>query len=98
MPGLPSPRHIPTLPVPEAVRRTSGIGSAGRPAKSRWCKSITMKEQRSTSAPSHARAGREAVREALTGECAGQPLSREKVDIPGADAVRYAEGHTKGCE
>jgi RNA-directed DNA polymerase len=39
--------------------------------------------------------GREAVREALTGECAGQPLSREKVDIPGADAVRYAEGHTK---
>src|SRR5256885_10064913 len=42
------------------------------------------------------RSGREAVREALTGECAGQPLSREKVDIPGADAVRYAEGHTKG--
>ena len=40
--------------------------------------------------------GREAVREALTGECAGQPLSCEKVDIPGADAVRYAEGHTKG--
>src|SRR5260370_38898027 len=40
--------------------------------------------------------GREAVREALTGECAGQPLSRDKVDIPGADAVRYAEGHTKG--
>jgi hypothetical protein len=38
------------------VPRTAGIGSAGRPAKSRWCKSITMKEQRSTSAPSHARA------------------------------------------
>jgi hypothetical protein len=36
--------------------RTTEIGSAGRPAKSRWCKSITMKEQRSTSAPSHARA------------------------------------------
>ena len=32
----------------------------------------------------------------LTGECAGQPLSHEKDDIPGADAVRYAEGHTKG--
>jgi len=30
---------------------------------------------------------REAVREALTGECAGQPLSHEKADIPGADAV-----------
>jgi hypothetical protein len=26
------------------VKRRSGIGSAGRPAKSRWCKSITMKE------------------------------------------------------
>ncbi len=30
----------------------------------------------------------------VTGECAGQPLSHEKADIPGADAVRYAEGHT----
>jgi hypothetical protein len=29
----------------------------------------------------------------LTGECAGQLLSREKAVIPGADAVRYAEGH-----
>src|ERR1700736_6709164 len=37
--------------------------------------------------------GREAVREAFTGECAGQPLSHEKADT---DAVRYAEGHTKG--
>src|SRR5271169_2946354 len=46
--------------------------------------------------PESCACGREAVREALTGECAGQPLSREKVDIPGADAVRYAEGHTKG--
>jgi len=24
--------------------RMTGIGCAGRPAKSRWCKSITMKE------------------------------------------------------
>jgi hypothetical protein len=46
--------------------------------------------------PESCAGGREAAREALTGECAGQPLSREKVDIPGADAVRYAEGHTKG--
>src|SRR5712691_1733321 len=29
-------------------------------------------------------------------DSAGQPLSHEKADIPGADAVRYAEGHTKG--
>src|SRR5215471_7069309 len=46
--------------------------------------------------PESCAGGREAVREALTGESAGQPLSHEKVDIPGADAVRYAEGHTKG--
>jgi hypothetical protein len=39
---------------------------------------------------------REAVREALTGECAGQPLSRENDDIPGANAVPLAEGHTTG--
>src|SRR5258705_1623125 len=84
------------MPRLRAALGTVGIGCAGRPAKSRWCESITMKEQRSTSAPSHARGGREAAREALTGECAGQPLSHEKADIPGADAVRYAEGHTKG--
>src|SRR4051812_19441672 len=46
--------------------------------------------------PESCAGGREAVREALTGECAGQPLSHEKADFPGADAVRYAEGHTKG--
>src|SRR5258707_13883108 len=46
--------------------------------------------------PESCAGGREAAREALTGECAGQPLSHEKADIPGADAVRYAEGHTKG--
>jgi hypothetical protein len=34
--------------------------------------------------------------EALTGECAGRPLCHEKADIPGADAVRHAEGHMKG--
>src|SRR5260370_25688611 len=46
--------------------------------------------------PESCAGGREAVREALTGECAGRLLSHEKADIPGADAVRYAEGHTKG--
>jgi hypothetical protein len=47
--------------------------------------------------PESCAGGREAVREALAGECAGQPLSHEKDDIPGADAVPYAEGHTQGC-
>jgi len=39
---------------------------------------------------------REGVGEASVGECAGQPLSRERVATPGADAVQGAEGHTTG--
>ena len=46
--------------------------------------------------PESCAVAREGLGEALTGVRIGQPLSREKVDIPGADAVRYAEGHTKG--
>ena len=38
-------------------------------------------------------AHREMRGEALTGECIGQPLSHERIDIPGADAVQEAEGH-----
>jgi len=37
---------------------------------------------------------REAVGEALTGDRAGQPLSREKNEVLGADAVTEAEGDT----
>lgn len=39
-------------------------------------------------------AHREVRREALTGEHTGQPLSHDRVDIPGADAVQVAEGNT----
>src|ERR687883_361809 len=38
---------------------------------------------------------REAMREASAGEHAGQPLSRESPDVPGADAVTVAEGNTR---
>ena len=38
-------------------------------------------------------AHREVRREALTGERTGQPLSHDRVDIPGADAVQIAEGN-----
>jgi hypothetical protein len=38
-------------------------------------------------------AHREVRREALTGERIGQPLSHDRVDIPGADAVQVAEGN-----
>jgi hypothetical protein len=34
--------------------------------------------------------------EASAGECIGQPLSRESFNLPGADAVIPAEGHTDG--
>jgi hypothetical protein len=37
---------------------------------------------------------REARHEALTGVCAGQPLSRERIVIQDADAVQSAEGYT----
>ena len=37
---------------------------------------------------------REGSFEALTGEPTGQPLSRERIEILGADAVHGAEGNT----
>ena len=40
---------------------------------------------------------REDVGEASAGEHIGQPLSREIVVIPGADAVYSSEGNTDGC-
>jgi len=39
---------------------------------------------------------REGTGEESAGECIGQPLSRERVLIPGADAVYRAEGNTYG--
>lgn len=44
--------------------------------------------------PESCAGSREAVREALTGEHAGQPWSRERLHISGADAVPDAEGNT----
>ena len=40
------------------------------------------------------RSGREARREALTGVRVGQPLSRERIVLRGADALVRAEGNT----
>ena len=40
--------------------------------------------------------GREALGEASVGESIGQPLSRERLNVLGADAVRKAEGETGG--
>jgi hypothetical protein len=41
---------------------------------------------------------REVCGEALTGERAGQPLSREIIHIQDADAVAFVEGKTDGCD
>jgi len=38
----------------------------------------------------------EGTGEASAGECIGQPTSRERFMIPGADAVERAEGNTYG--
>ena len=40
---------------------------------------------------------REGCGEASIGECTGQPLSRERSQVPGADAVQMAEGNTIGA-
>jgi hypothetical protein len=46
--------------------------------------------------PESCAAVREGRGEALTGECTGQPLSRERVLILGADAVHKVEGNMSG--
>ena len=39
---------------------------------------------------------REGTGEASVGECIGQPLSRERLFVPGADTVALLEGNTYG--
>jgi hypothetical protein len=46
--------------------------------------------------PESCAGAREGTGEASVGECIGQPLSRERLLIPGADAVEWAEGNTYG--
>ena len=46
--------------------------------------------------PESCAVAREGLGEALTGVRIGQPLSRERLLIPGADAVHKAEGNTDG--
>ena len=46
--------------------------------------------------PESCAVAREGLGEALTGERIGQPLSRERNLIPGADAVVQTEGNTHG--
>ena len=52
--------------------------------------------------PESCAGSRKAVREVLTGEHAGQPLSRERLDISGADAFhlrgrQYEQAHYRKC-
>ena len=55
------------------------------------------KEVANRDVPESCAAHREVRREALTGVRIGQPLSRDRKLIPGADAVSKAEGNTTGC-
>src|SRR5271157_3519204 len=48
--------------------------------------------------PESCAAARKGVSEALTGECTGQPLSRESTLISGADVVPLTEGNTDECD
>ena len=47
--------------------------------------------------PESCAVAREGISEALTGECIGQPSSREKEVVSDADALAWAEGNTGGC-
>ena len=44
--------------------------------------------------PGSCAAACEGIGEALTGDCTGQPLSRESTLLPGADVVPLTEGNT----
>ena len=46
--------------------------------------------------PESCAVAREGISEALTGECIGQPLSRESKIVPGAHVVIFTEGNTDG--
>jgi hypothetical protein len=46
--------------------------------------------------PESCAVAREGISEALTGECTGQPLSRERTLFLGADVVPVTEGNTDG--
>ena len=48
--------------------------------------------------PESCAVAREGISEALTGECIGQPLSRERPLFSGADVVLLTEGNTDGCD
>jgi hypothetical protein len=46
--------------------------------------------------PEPSAGAREGKGEASVGECIGQPLSRERLFVPGADTVALLEGNTYG--
>ena len=66
---------------------------AGRPARSRWCKSTAMKGVATHIGPKPCAGIREDVGEASAGERAAQPLSRDRKLISGADTVCVVEGN-----
>ena len=73
---------------------TTYLECAGETGKEQRVQVPDNKEVANHVDPESCVAHREVRREALTGERTGQPLSHDRVDIPGADAVQVAEGNT----
>src|ERR1700716_3192874 len=67
-------------------------GCAGRSARGEDERYLTMKGRASQIGPESCVSGREVWDEALTGVLVGQVLSRERLQVRDADAVRVAEG------
>jgi hypothetical protein len=100
----PTPRSGPKRPraTRSNLRCEWGCGTssecAGRPAKSRWCKSTTMKEWRTKSAPSRVQ---------ITGFCPRKECEANDIDLPSItfddhvhefDATQKDAGTTKIIE
>jgi hypothetical protein len=79
-----------------SLRGAKRRGCAGRPARGEDERYLTMKGRASQIGPESCVSGREVWDEALTGVLVGQVLSRERLLVRDADAVRVAEGNMAG--
>jgi hypothetical protein len=83
-------------PGPEETRPPLYFGAPVKTGKERRVKVPHSKDLASHVVPESCASHREVRREALTGVRTGQPLSRDRRIVPGADAVEVAQGNTGG--
>jgi hypothetical protein len=84
-------------PPPDAGRRAPGHNEncVRRETGKEWRVKVSYGEGSAThTGPESCVNAREGRGEALTGECIGQPLSRESHYLPDADMVQFMEGNT----